>query len=203
MKPFIKICGLTRPGDIRAVVAAGADAVGFVLAESSSRRVTIAQLRDLAALVPAGVLRVGVFAGQSRDFLLAAVAAGKLDAVQLHGTEPSEFAAAIDFAAVWKAVHLAEAADLDRFDGYPAVRFVIDAARGGSGRTCDWRLARQFALRHPVLIAGGISPDNAVRALAETAARGVDLSSSLESAPGCKDPGLVQKLFNNLEGVVL
>ena len=82
MTLLVKICGLTRPADVEAAIAAGADCLGFVLAPESPRCVSLAQLRALTAAVPPGIRRIGVVVNADRDLLAAAVEAGGLDAVQ-------------------------------------------------------------------------------------------------------------------------
>lgn len=195
MKKEIKICGLTRTCDLN--FPPEITYAGFVLAERSPRTVTLKQLKELCEAVPKTVRKVGVFAGNELEFILEAVEAGGLDIVQLHGGEDAAFAERIPVE-VWKAVHLASEKDLDRWRDYPAVRFVADAAKGGSGTRCDWRLAAEFAARHPVMIAGGITPDNAADALQSTGAVGIDCCSGVESAPGIKSENLISQLVKNI-----
>lgn len=188
----VKICGLTRLEDVDAAVAAGADAVGFVLYERSKRYVPPARLAGLTARVPPGVLRVGVVVNATPEALVAAVAEGRLDVIQFHGDETVAGIAAFGAARAWQAVGLSGPADVERALRSPAERLVVDAAgapeRGGTGRLCDWSLAADLAQRRPVVLAGGLHPANVADAVRRVRPWGVDVSSGVEMAPGVKDP---------------
>ncbi|NLF16574.1 MAG: phosphoribosylanthranilate isomerase [Lentisphaerae bacterium] len=192
MTLLVKICGLTRPSDVEAAIAAGADCLGFVLAPESPRCVSLAQLRALTAAVPPGIRRIGVVVNADRDLLAAAVEAGGLDAVQFHGDETAEALRAFTATTAWQAVALRTPADVDAAAGSPAAMIVADAAapgrRGGTGTLCDWGLAEALARRRAVVLAGGLRPENVADAIAAVRPHGVDVSSGIESSPGCKDP---------------
>lgn len=192
MTLLVKICGLTRPADVDMAIAAGADCLGFVLAPESPRCVSLAQLRALTAAVPAGIRRIGVVVNADRDVLAAAVEAGGLDAVQFHGDETAQALRAFTATTAWQAVALRTPGDVDAAAGSPAAIVVADAAapgqRGGTGTLCDWGLAAALARRRAVVLAGGLRPENVADAIAAVRPYGVDVSSGIESSPGCKDP---------------
>ena len=112
--------------------------------------------------------------------------------VQLHGRESADFARSIDFAAVWKATY-----DPD----FPAERLVCDAPRGGSGQLGDHEKAAAIARIRPVMLAGGITPDNAGEFIRRVRPAGIDLAGGVESAPGIKDEEKMKRLFHNLKGL--
>lgn len=204
--PRIKICGLTRRGDVTAAVEAGAWAVGCVLWPGSARAVTPAQARGLMQDVPPHVKRVGVVVDASVADARAWCETAGLSTIQLHGDEdPAPFlAAGLD---IIKAVSLEGDADLERAAALPAgVLVLVDAAdpvrRGGTGQRADWTRAAALAARRPVLLAGGIRPGNIGGAVAAVAPWGVDVSSGVESAPGLKDAALITALFMNVKAPV-
>lgn len=197
MNLCVKICGVTRPGDVESAVAAGADAVGFVLYERSPRFVPLERLRELTALVPPGVLRVGVVVNAPLQRVLRAAAAGGLDVIQFHGDESDALLAGFAAARVWRAVRLESGANVEAAARCPAERLVVDAGdgalRGGTGKVCDWSLAAELARRRPVLLAGGLTPANVAGAVRQVRPWGVDVSSGVEAAPGVKDSDLVRE----------
>lgn len=200
MSPIVKICGLTRPEDVEAAIAAGATHIGFVLAPSSKRYVTPAQLRRLSAeLQNASVRKVGVFLNAPRDFILEHREAGALDIIQLHGDEPADFARQFEGIELWKAFHLRGRKDIQAALEYPARYILADAASGGSGTLCNWDYAAKLAAVRSVILAGGITPDNAVEALRKTGACGIDLSTGVETSPGIKSKEKIERLFKNLK----
>ena len=194
--PFlIKVCGITTEEAARAAIEAGADHLGLVLCPSP-RRLTLDRARDLVAVGPASW--VGVFADTPLDEIAHAASQLGLSAVQLHGHETAaECRAARDDLGVpvWKAVRAdEETIDID-YEGAVDV-LLLDAGRGGSGRTLDWAAigARFPRARRtvPTLLAGGLGPDNVADAIVAVNPDGVDASSRLERAPAVKDPELVR-----------
>ena len=109
-----------------------------------------------------------------------------------HGRESADFARSIDFAQVWKATYDA---------GFPAERLVCDAPRGGSGMPGDREAAAKLARIRLVMLAGGVTPDNACELVRRVRPAGIDLAGGVESAPGVKDEGKLKRLFQNLKGM--
>lgn len=199
---FIKICGLTSLADAQLAVSAGADAVGFVFAPSP-RQVTIGQVAAITAQLSEQPLRVGVFVNASVAELVEAVRTARLDVVQLHGDEPVEVAREIQStAAVWKVIPMPPEGDDAPALGMMRTwepwidAFLLDTAlpgrRGGTGKTFAWNrvpaLRRGLSRDIPVLVAGGLRPENIGEAIQTTSAWGVDVSSGVEATPGRKDP---------------
>lgn len=187
----VKICGLTRREDVEFAAMCGADFAGFVLYPGSRRHVPVERLAELTRGVKS-LRKVGVFVDASYDDIRRAVEAGDLDVVQLHGGESADFARNINFAEVWKAAY-----DPD----FPAARLVCDAPRGGSGMPGDRAAAAALARVRPVMLAGGITPDNAAELLKLVRPAGIDLASGVESAPGIKDHEKLKRLFQQLKGL--
>lgn len=199
----VKICGLTRPADIAAAAAAGAGYFGLVFFSRSPRAVTPESAAALAALVPEGAARVGLFVDPDDALLDATLAAVPLDILQLHGAEsPARVREIRDRTGlpVMKAVGVATPADLDALWDYglAADLLLVDAKPapgaalpGGNGLAFDWRLIAGRRLLKPWFLAGGLNPGNVAEAVRLTGAPAVDVSSGVERAPGDKDPDLI------------
>jgi phosphoribosylanthranilate isomerase len=189
MRTRIKFCGLRRQEDVDAAVAAGADALGFVLWAGSPRAATAAEVAGLRS--PAPVPRVGVLVNASLDEARAAMAVAALQAVQLHGDEDARAYASLGVPII-RAVGLKDERDVRAALALPtSVTVLVDgaagAARGGTGTRANWELAAEVARRRPVILAGGLTPGNVKDAVTAVRPWGVDVSSGVESAPGVKD----------------
>lgn len=193
-----KICGLSTPETVAAAVAGGAAHIGFMFFAPSPRNLAFGQAASLASDVPPGVGRVGVFVDPDDALVDAAVAAGKLTALQLHKATPARAAALRSRTrlSVWAAVAVRARADLAAartFDGaadlilYDAKTPEGSTLPGGMGVRFDWALLEDF--RHPLpwALSGGLAADNVAEAIRRTGATLVDVSSGVETAPGIKD----------------
>lgn len=200
----VKICGLRDPAHVAEAAAAGARYLGFVFFPRSPRAVTPAEAAALAADVPPGVARVGLFVDPDDALLDAVLAQVPLDMIQLHGRESPDRVAEVRAATglpVMKAVGIAGPEDLPALTHYGLVAdmLLVDAKPqpgaalpGGNGLAFDWQLLRGRRLLRPWLLAGGLTPLNVAQAIRLTGALGVDVSSGVESAPGVKDSGLIR-----------
>ncbi|WP_110689479.1 phosphoribosylanthranilate isomerase [Salinicola endophyticus] len=203
----IKICGMTRREDIHAAVACGADALGFVLWPGSGRAIEPARLAALSAEVAPFVTRVGLFVDADAASVEAALP--YLDLLQFHGDESPEFCAR--FAKPWiKALRMRDGLDLEqavrRYAGAGAL--LLDAYRpgvpGGTGETFDWsRIPGD--LGKPVILAGGLTPDNVATAIARVAPYAVDVSGGVEARAdggalrhGIKDPARLRAFCHHV-----
>ena len=189
LRTRIKFCGLTREADVDAAVAAGADALGFVLWSGSKRAIDAQRLAELSARVPAFVTRVGLFVDPSPS--LVERCAPHLDLLQFHGDESPEACEAAGRPWI-KALRMREGLDLDASaEAYHGARaLLLDAYRpgvpGGTGETFDWSRI-PASLAKPVILAGGLTPDNVGAAIAAVGPFAVDVSGGIEAAPGVKD----------------
>lgn len=196
----IKICGLTRAEDAAAAIAAGADAVGVILAPSK-RQVTIDEAAAVLADVPPLVARVGVFVDASADEVWEAVARLGLAAVQFHGDEAPETCEASPVPVI-KALRVGPGFDPARADAYRGVisALLVDTlvagAQGGTGVAFDWNeVAGRLPQWAPVLLAGGLHPGNVADALRALRPFAVDVSSGVEVSPGIKDHRLIEEFI--------
>jgi phosphoribosylanthranilate isomerase len=191
MRIRVKICGITRIEDARAAVAAGADAIGLVFDPASARAVSIDQARTLAAAVPPFISVVGLFVNAPTDAIHAVWKQVPLSLIQFHGSETPEQCRQFGRPYI-KALHMRDHVDLHGEEkryadaaGLLLDAFVADQA-GGSGRTFDWGRI-PFDLTKPVILAGGLTPENVGDAIQRARPSAVDVSSGVESAKGIKD----------------
>lgn len=185
---FVKICGITSLSDALHAVEHGADALGFVFWPRSPRHITPARAAGIVAALPPGVTAVGVFVNDSIDAIRGVIADTGISAVQLHGDEPAEYAAALG----WPILRVITVDQADACAAWPeATTFVLDATdpvrRGGTGTLVDWTRAASIARTHRVLLAGGLTDANVADAIATVRPYGVDVSSGVEEAPGVKN----------------
>lgn len=185
----VKFCGLTREADVDAAVAAGADALGFVLWPGSRRAIDHTRLAELSARVPAFVTRVGLFVDAEPAWV--ARCAPCLDLLQFHGNETPEQCAAGPRPWI-KALRMRDDLDLvAAANAYQGARaLLLDAYRpgvpGGTGETFDWSRI-PASLAKPVILAGGLSVANVAEAITTVAPFALDVSGGIEAAPGVKD----------------
>jgi len=195
MTTEVKICGMTRAEDVAAALDAGADYVGFVFYPKSPRAVTADRARRILDAQAGPCRAVGVFVNASPTEVERVVRTCALYAAQLHGREePAAFADCP--VRLWRAVW--PGGGVVRVDpaAWRAERYVVDAAvpglYGGTGVEADWNAAAALAAARPVMLAGGLTPDNVAAAVAAVRPRGVDVSGGVETAPGRKDHAAVR-----------
>ena len=201
--PEIKICGLTLPDEAAACARLGADAVGLVFFEKSPRNVSIEQAREISRALPDGCAAAGVFVGAPFSFVMERAEACNLSVIQLHGNEPPELVTRLkaEGLTVVKALYLNDAPRIETAETFPADAFLVECGKGalpgGNALSWDWGLARRFGEKHPLVIAGGLSPDNVAEAIRAALPAAVDISSAVESEPGRKDLSKVAAFIEN------
>jgi phosphoribosylanthranilate isomerase len=200
MSPKIKICGITNLDDALLAVEWGADALGFVFYPPSPRAVTVAAAADICHQLPPFVSRVGVFVDELEYEIEKAVNECLLTALQFHGEEPPGFC--VKFAAKSiKAVRLRDEESLRAAAEYDVDALLLDAysdkARGGTGQAVDWTLAARAGefVRKPVILSGGLKPENVAEAIRIVKPYAVDVASGVEREPGQKDEGKLRRFF--------
>jgi len=214
----VKICGITNLADARDAVAAGADLLGFNFYRESPRFIEaesaakiIQDLRSANSNRPQPKM-IGVFVNATADDVLRMVRDVDLDGVQLHGDESSEFCEHLRAVCPQlfqiKAFNGKTSQNLEELSSHPADAIMFDGydvnQRGGTGRLADWQMARAVGKALPrVFLAGGLSPENVVAAISAVRPFGVDACSSLESSPGQKDAGQMEKFVKLAHSVTL
>jgi phosphoribosylanthranilate isomerase len=185
---YVKVCGTTTEEDALLAVAMGADAIGFIFAPST-RQVAPGRVADIVKRLPPEILTVGVFQDEAAQRVLDIAGHARLKAVQLSGHETAEVTRWVaERVLTIKAFRAGDTAIANGAD-YGARAILIDSPQGGgSGQVFDWRLADGAPPGVPLLLAGGLNPDNVADAIAAVAPWGVDVATGVEASPGKKDP---------------
>ena len=201
----VKICGVTRLEDARLAIELGADALGFNFYEKSPRCLAPADAWKILRKLPALVSTVGVFVNWESASIIALAKSLRLSAVQLHGDESAAISAecARHFPVI-KAFRTESKFQFTQFREHNvAASFLLDAATaktksenyGGTGRLADWKIAKRAAKKYPILLAGGLAPENVAQAILTVHSYAVDVASGVESSPGKKDPAKLRAFF--------
>ena len=202
----LKVCGVTRAADAQRLADLGVDAIGVNFWPGSPRHVASNEAGWLTAL-EGRILRVGVFVNAPAELPIRLVREGLLDLVQLHGDETPTDAEPLRATGIpfIKAIGVKTPADLERVADFRAAGLLLDAhapgVYGGTGATFDWNTALDFKSRHPhlpLILAGGIKPENAARAAEMLHPSALDVASGAESSPGIKDFDKVRGLLRAL-----
>ncbi len=195
----IKICGITNIEDGLAAASAGADALGFVFHPASPRYVAPERAREIIGSLPASACTVGVFVNLPAVEVLQIAEMCGLELIQLHGSETQEYCRKFPRERLIKALSFRNEDELTSVADYPVKAFLVDAHDpvrfGGTGKTCDWNLAGKAAIRHPLILAGGLGEENIIAALEAVHPLAVDISSGVEVRPGKKDHGKIRTVI--------
>lgn len=191
--PQIKICGLTNVDQALACADLGADAIGLVFFEKSPRNLTMDQAREICEALPESVVTTGVFVNESFESIMQKVTHCGIRAVQLHGNESPELVARLrgENLPVVKVLYMESDPHICEAVNFNPSAFLVECAKGilPGGNALSWNFERVSALEteKPMLIAGGLSPDNIADAVEKARPDGVDVSSGVEKSPGQKD----------------
>ncbi len=191
MRTRVKICGITRIEDALAAVALGADAIGLVFYAPSPRNVSIVQAQAIVAALPPFVSAVGLFVNEPLDNIKKVLAQVDLNMLQFHGDESVEDCEQINMP-YYKAIRVKADTNLIQYAQiYQSAKALLldtysEAAVGGTGMVFDWNLIPAHMLK-PVILAGGLNPDNVASAIAQVHPYAVDVSGGVELSKGIKD----------------
>ena len=200
----VKICGITSIEDAQAVCDSGADAIGLVFYEKSPRNVSIEQAVAICDSLPPFITSVGLFLDAPVSFVDSVLESVPLDLLQFHGSETPEYCASFKRPYI-KAVGMKnrQAADFAQYaDQFTEAKgFLVDShgagKAGGTGHTFDWKnTPRDY--HKPIILAGGLNPNNIAQAIEQVSVYAVDLSSGVEQAPGVKDRDKIMQLMNEV-----
>lgn len=202
MRTRVKICGITRIEDAKAAIEAGADAIGLVFYEPSPRSVTIEQAAEIARSVPAFVTVTALFVNPDERYVQDVLEKVRIDLIQFHGDEDNAFCCQFNRPFI-KAQRVRQASDVVascmRFPD--ALAILLDAYKpgvpGGTGETFDWSLVPE-ELEKPIILAGGLGPDNVADAISRIAPYALDVSGGVEAQKGIKDASKIQAFLNEV-----
>ena len=209
MKTRVKICGITSMHDAKLAADSGAWAIGMIFAEESKRRVDPAVAAEIGAAMRRRTEVVGVFLNHPLDEVVELADLCSLTMLQLHGDEGPTFCAEAGRrtgCSVVKAVRVKDKASVQALrsfrvgvDFHLLDAYVEGATRGGTGETFRWELAKSRGAGPPLILSGGINPDNVADAVARVRPFAVDSASGTEASPGVKDPARVTALIRAVE----
>jgi phosphoribosylanthranilate isomerase len=198
----VKICGMTNLKDVKVAVDGGVDAVGFIFYKKSPRSVTMQAVRKIVLELPPFVDSVGVFVNETAEQINKIADRCNLDRVQLHGNESPTFCKKIRRRVI-KAIRVKDIQSLKKLSDYPVSSFLLDTFSedqyGGTGRVFDWNLAYPAKKYGPIILAGGLTPNNVRQAIKRIQPYGVDVCSGVESQPGIKDHKKMQTFLKNVK----
>jgi phosphoribosylanthranilate isomerase len=202
----VKICGVTRPADARRAADLGAWAIGMVFWPDSPRVCPIADAEAIGAELHRRLEIAGVFVNATLDEVARIADRCRLSVLQLHGDEGPAYcreAARRTGCRVMKAVRVRTAADIHNLQPFHTDLHLLDAysprTPGGTGETFNWELVRLHPDEPPVVLSGGLTPDNVGKAIVTARPFAVDSASGTEAAPGRKDPAKMIALFRAVE----
>ena len=195
----VKFCGLTHSDDVAKAVESGADALGFVFYESSSRYVTPEQVLELTRIIPAFITRVGLFVDADASLVRGIFHHVGLNLVQYHGNESSEFCDSVGLPYIKAFRVRSDSNILTEMERYPnASGFLLDAyvegRPGGTGERFDWGLIPKTD--RTIILAGGLTPENAKDAIESVAPWALDVSGGIETELGRKDPDKMRRFVS-------
>ena len=200
MSVKVKICGVTNFDDALGAVEAGADALGFMFYEPSPRNVSIKVAADIIRQLPPFVAKVGVFVDAAEEGVRRAIGECGIDTLQFHGNETPEFCRKFSPLKIYKAFRMENLESLRALPGYRTDAWLLDSfvegKPGGTGAKFNWDLAVESKkLGRPVILAGGLTPENVADAVRKVRPFAVDVSSGVESSPGRKDHAKVREFI--------
>ena len=194
---FVKICGITRLQDALCAVEHGADAIGFIFAESK-RKVSVSTVSEIVEQLPKNFLTIGVFRDQNPQQIIETINEAGLVGAQLHGQESvqevAEVASVIKF--IVKSV-VAGSVDAKNADQFATEMIMVDSANPGSGTNYDLNLLRELPPSVRLILSGGLTVSNVVSSIRTASPWGVDVSSGVESTPGIKDYSKIRDFIAN------
>ena len=190
---LVKICGITNLPDARVAVEAGADMLGFNFYERSPRYITPAAAREIIDQLPNQVISVGVFVNESLPTIRSIAGITRIDKLQLHGDESSDYCNQLNDHKIIKAFRVGNTFEPRQTLEFAVESIMLDAShpelRGGTGTVFDWSIAvRVRELGKEIFLAGGLAAENVAAAIKTVGPFAVDACSSLEVQPGKKDP---------------
>ena len=204
--PQIKICGLTRTDEAIKCASAGADAIGLIFFKKSPRYIKPEKAKTICASLPDNITTVGVFVNEPFNSIMDIVTTSNIGAVQLHGNEPPKFVRQLTDQGliVIKGLYMETQPSIAQVSTYSASAYLVECTRGelpgGNAMTWNWEDAATFGENHPMVLAGGLSPENVASAINQAMPDAVDVSSGVERTPGKKDIHKVKQFIKAVRG---
>jgi phosphoribosylanthranilate isomerase len=209
----VKICGITNKRDAMGASDLGVDMLGFVFYKNSKRYVEPKIVRDIVNELPPSVLKVGVFVNEDKDRVISVAGDCSLDMLQFHADETPDYCGSFyagrepaygekDSYKVIKAFRIKDKDSLKGINDYNVDFYMLDTysskTLGGTGAIFDWKMAESFEFLKPIIVSGGLNPDNVGNAVRMLSPYGVDVSSGIEDSPGRKNLDLMKKFIEKV-----
>ena len=198
----VKICGITSLKDAEMAVNYSVSAIGMIFCPDSPRYVDPAEVEQWIERIPDSVKKVGVFVNEQIDTINNITRQLKLEFIQLHGDESPEFCNGI-IRPVIKVFHVGDDFDAIVLNGYDVHGFLFDTYKkgnpGGTGTRFNWDLIANLKTETPIILSGGLTPENVLNGIEAVNPTAVDINSGVESEPGVKDEEKIKELFSVLE----
>ena len=199
----VKICGITNYEDVQKAAYYGAWAVGFVFHKKSPRYISPSKARKLVDSLPPFITPVGVFVDQKERAIKEICKVTHINTVQFHGNEDTIFCKRFQDYKIIKAFRVDVMFDPNKVNKYKVDAYLFDAYQenvpGGTGKTFNWDLIKDQKFIRPVMLSGGLNPDNVGKAIDDVNPYALDISSGLEKSPGVKDPKLIRAFFDSIK----
>jgi phosphoribosylanthranilate isomerase len=202
----VKVCGITSYEDAAMVLDQGVDALGFNFYASSPRYIRPEDARSIIRRMPPFVVAVGLFVNVEDPGQVSSIAhTAGIQVLQLHGDETPAYCQKLSGWPLIKALRIGNSEVPLGLEEYPVRALLLDskddALFGGTGKSFDWSMAKDIKRIRPILLAGGLRPDNVREAIRVVAPYGVDVCSGVESAPGKKDARKLMQFMNEVRNV--
>jgi phosphoribosylanthranilate isomerase len=202
----VKVCGITSYADAEMALDRGVDALGFNFFPSSSRYIQPEDARRIIHRLPPFVVTVGLFVNVAQpDQVIQTARLAGVHVIQFHGDETPEYCRALADWPLIKALRVGPSGIPENLEEYAVQGFLLDAKDdllfGGTGRSFDWSLAKDIQRVRPIILAGGLRPDNVREAIRIVQPYGVDVCSGIEISPGKKDPDKLKEFMSEVKNV--
>lgn len=199
----IKICGITNKQDAINASSLGVDMLGFVFYKKSKRYVEPKVERDIVSALPPSVIKVGVFVDEDKSKVLDIAENCELGMLQFHGDEDPGYCDSFRSSCkIIKAFRIKDKNSLKGINDYDVDFYMLDTysekSKGGTGKSFDWKIIEDLEFLKPVILSGGLAPENVAQAIQKFPPYGVDVSSGVEEAPGKKNLELMRKFVENI-----
>jgi len=200
----VKICGITQVLDAEMAVDNGASAVGMIFYDDSPRNVEAGKALEIATAINGKAARIGVFVNEDIERIRSIVTEINLDMVQLHGDESPEYCENLELPVI-KVFRVGDTFYEDKLKTYNVDAFLFDTYKkglpGGTGDVFNWDALLNLNIETPIILSGGLNPENILEGIHAVQPSAVDVNSGIENYPGEKNEGKIQELFKSIKGI--
>lgn len=200
----VKICGITQVVDAEIAVENGASAIGMIFYNDSLRNLEEGKALEIATAINGKAALIGVFVNENIERIRSFVTELNLDMVQLHGDESPEYCENLELPVI-KVFRIGDTFDVDNLKDYNVDAFLFDTYKqgipGGTGDSFNWDVLLNLNIETPIILSGGLNPENIFKGINAVQPSAVDVSSGIENYPGKKDEDKIQDLFKSIKGI--